>query len=361
MEYRTSIGLDVHARSIRAAAFIPETGEVVERPFDCSAAEIASWARKLPQPARAVYESGPTGFHLARDLESLGVPCSVGAVSKMFRPAGDRVKTDKRDAVFLARMLAVGNIVEVRIPSADEEAARDLTRQREDAREDLTRAKLLLTHFLLRHGIVYSEGKTWTAKYRAWIASLKFENETDQFVFDEYLTGVGMAEQRRNRIDERIRRIAESEPYAERVNRLRCLRGVNVLTAFSLVVEIGDFGRFPSARAFMAYLGLVPSESSSGETVSRGEITKTGNAHIRKLLTEAAWAHSRRYNPTSVTVNGDLSRVSPEVARKADKANRRLHDRYSHLQRKGKNTCLINSAIAREMAGWIWALENEVA
>lgn len=173
MIYRTSIGLDVHARSIAAAAFVPETGEVEQRPFGYDAAAVAEWAAGLPQPARAVYESGPTGFDLKRSLDALGLPCAVGAVSKMLRPSGDRVKTDKRDAVFLARMLAVGNIVEVWCPTPGQEAARDLARARADAREDLMRARHLLSKMLLRKGLVYPGRSAWTKAHREWLRSVE--------------------------------------------------------------------------------------------------------------------------------------------------------------------------------------------
>lgn len=174
MLYRTSIGLDVHARSIAATAFIPETGEIVQKAFPYDAGKVAEWAKGMPQPARCVYESGPTGFDLKRKLDKAGVPCVVGAVSKMLRPSGDRVKTDRRDATFLARMLAVGNIVEVAMPTEATEAARDLARAREDCRHDLMRARHLLSKFLLRKGIVYPGKTAWTKTHREWLGRLEF-------------------------------------------------------------------------------------------------------------------------------------------------------------------------------------------
>jgi len=357
MNYRTSIGLDVHARSIKAAAFVPETGEIIEKSFAYSPLEITEWALTLPGPVRAVYESGPTGFDLARKLMASGIDCEVGAVTKMLRPTGDRIKTDKRDAIFLARMLAVGNIVSVHIPVPEEEAARDVVRAREDAREELTRAKLLLRTFLLRKGIVY-DGATGTKKYERWLDTLTFELADEHFAFDEYLAGIACANQKKLRLDEQIKMRAAQEPYVDRVLRIQCLRGIGTLVAFALVVEIGDFTRFTNARAFMSYLGLVPSESSSGESVSRGGITKTGNTHIRKLLTEAAWLQGRWYSPNSVEVVKNLSSVPAPIAAIAEKANKRLHKRYLHLKGRNKPTCLVNSAVARELAGWIWTLET---
>lgn len=361
MEYRTSVGLDVHARSVRAAAFVPETGEVIERGFKYEPAEIAAWARTLPQPACAVYESGPTGFDLARTLRTFDVECKVGAVSKMLKPAGDRIKIDKRDAVFLARMLAVGNVVECRIPPAEEEAVRDLARAREDARGDLVSAKLTLSMFLLRKGLAYSDGKQWTKRHRLWLRNLEFPTDEEAFVFGEYLAQVNETEQRKKRITERLEEIAGRPEYAERVRALRCIKGIGTVTALTMIVEIGDFARFRSAPAFSSFLGLVPSEDSSGESVRRGAMTKTGNVFVRKLLIEAAWHHSTPYKPTSVTAVAAATGAPASAVAKADKANRRLHDRYERLRRRGKKSCVVMAAIARELACWVWAVETDRA
>ncbi|MCL1846531.1 MAG: IS110 family transposase [Coriobacteriia bacterium] len=245
MNHRTSIGLDVHARSIKAAAFVPETGEIIERSFAYSPLEVTKWALSLPTPVCAVYESGPTGFDLARKLSILGVGCEVGAVTKMLRPAGDRIKTDKLDAVFLARMLAVGNIVSVHIPLPEEEAARDAVRAREDARLELTRSKLLLRSFLLRKGVAYDGGSTSTKKYKRWLDTLHFDLADEQFTFEEYIAGIAQANQKKKRLDEQIKVRATDGLYAERVARIQCIRGIGTLIAFSIVVEIGGFNRFP--------------------------------------------------------------------------------------------------------------------
>lgn len=359
MAYRTSIGLDVHARSVAAAAFIPETGEVVQKSFPYDPWAVAEWAKSMPQPAKCAYESGPTGFDLQRRLAEAGVECCVGAVSKMLRPSGDRVKTDKRDAVFLARMLAVGNIVEVAVPAEATEAARDLARAREDCRHDLVRARHLLSKFLLRKGIAYDSGKSaWTKAHRAWLASLEFADPCERLVFDEYLEGVGALERRRARLDAAIARRAAGPDLAPVVSALRCLRGISTVTAFSIAVEIGDFSRFPDARSFMSYVGLVPSESSSGETVSRGRMTRTGNGHVRTLLVESAWHHARPLGPMSPTAASDAAGVPAAVAEAAARANRRLHDRCGRLRSRGKPANVVNAAVARELAGFVWALAN---
>lgn len=361
MAYRTSIGLDVHSRSIAAAAFVPETGEVIQRAFPYDPQAVAEWARTMPQPARCVYESGPTGFDLQRRLAKAGVECCVGAVSKMLRPSGDRVKTDKRDAVFLARMLAVGNVVEVAVPTEAMEAARDLARAREDCRHDLMRARHLLSKFLLRKGIVYPGRSTWTKAHGEWLDSLEFDDPCEKLVFEEYLESVRSLELRRERLDDAIDRRASRTDLAPVVSAMRCLRGISTVTAFSVAAEVGDFSRFPNARSFMSYVGLVPSESSSGETVSRGGITRTGNGHVRRLLVESAWCHARRYAPMSPTAMADAAGVPAAVAEAAARANRRLHERSEHLRSRGKPANVVNAAVARELAGFVWALARLAA
>ena len=356
MEYRSSIGLDVHARTVAAAAFIPETGEIIEKAFAYDPASIASWAAALPQPACAVYESGPTGFDLKRSLDSLGLPCCVGAVSKMLKPAGERVKTDRRDAAFLARMLAVGNVVECFCPTPAQEAARDLARARADAREDLTAARNRLSKMLLRKGIVYNGRSAWTKAHRAWLRGIELPLAAERLVMSEYLQQVIACEQRRDRLDAAIAEMAAEPEWASLISRIGAVRGVGTVTAFSVAAEIGDFSRFPSATAFMSYLGLVPSEDSTGGKVSRGPITRTGNGHVRTLLVEAAWHHARRWSPLSPTETAKRSGIGPEAARVAAEANRRLHSKAERLRKRGMQASKANVAVARELAGFIWAL-----
>lgn len=355
MTHRTSVGLDVHARSIAAAALDHLTGEVVRRSFAYDPAAVAEWVLSLEGPARCVYESGPTGFDLQRSLSAAGVECVVGAVSKMLRPSGDRVKTDKRDAVFLARMLAVGNVVEVAVPTPAMEAARDLARAREDCREDLMRARHLLSKLLLRKGIVYGDGKAWTKAHREWLTRVELADPCERLVLEEYLEGVRSLELRRARLDAAIAERAKAPDLAPVVSALSCIRGISTVTAFSIAAEVGDFSRFPTARSFMSYLGLVPSESSSGETVSRGKITRTGNGHARTLLVESAWHHARAFSPMSATSLADAHGVPAAVAEAAERANRRLHSRCSHLRAR-KSANLANAAVARELAGFVWAI-----
>jgi len=356
MYYSTSVGLDTHARSIKAAALIHETAEVVEGSFAYDPPALITWIKLLPQPARCVYESGPMGFDLLRKLEAAGIHCSVGAVTKMLRPSGDKIKNDKRDAVFLARMLAVGNIVRVYIPSEDDEAARDLARAREDVRQELTRAKHLLSKFLLRKGILYDEGKrAWTKTHRRWLEHLELPLPTERLVLSEYLISIEEAERRKERLDKAIDNMAQTDRWHSVVSRLCLLRGISTTTAFTVTTEIGDFSRFKNASAFYSFLGLVPSLNESGGSTSRGPITKTGNSHVRKLLIESAWHHRRRYLPSAQVFPED---TPVSVAQVAKKANLRLHDRASHLMSRRVHPCKANTAVAREVAGFVWSLAN---
>lgn len=357
MMYSTSIGLDVHARSISAAAFVFETGEASQRTFGYDPQGVAAWARSLPQPAGCLYESGPTGFDLQRRLLALGLPCHVGAVTRMLRPSGERVKTDRRDALFLSRLLAVGEFVECEPPTPAMEAARDLSRAREDAREALMRARHQLSKFLLRKGHVWPRGRsTWTRAHREWLRSIELADPCERLVLEEYVAQVRECEERRERLDAAIAERSRADDLAGVTSRLCALRGVSTVTAFGIAVEIGGFSRFATPRALMSFVGLVPSESSSGETVSRGRITKTGNSHVRRLLVEAAWHHARPLSPASEADAAASSGLSARAAGIASRANRRLHHRCLDLRARGKGANVTNVAVARELAGFCWAL-----
>ena len=300
MSHATAIGLDVHARSIAAVALSRDTGEVAAKTFGYDPASVAEWILSFDDP-KAVYESGVTGFHLVRALRSLGVDCVVGAVSKMQRPAADRRrKNDRSDAEFLARQLLAHNVVEVFVPDEGTEGARCLSRALEDLREDLTRAKHRLTHLLIRWGHVWNEltpeGRrkgTWTRAHWEWIRSIDLPDACAQEALDYYVSEVRHIESQKKAVEGRIARHAAEERWRARVEALRCLKGVEAATAFAIVVEAGVFSRFDSARSFSSWLGLVPSERSSGERVRRGGITKAGNSHLRKLLVEASWHYAR--------------------------------------------------------------------
>ena len=351
---RTSVGLDVHARSVAAAAIDGVTGEVFRARLVPSPEVVIGWIGSLPAPAAAVYEAGPTGFGLYRALTGAGIRCEVAASSKLTRPSGDRVKTDARDALLLARLLRLDEVVAVSVPSREQEAARDLVRAREAARADLMRARHRLSKLLLRHGIVYSGGKAWTGAHDRWLLRQSFLLAGTQAAFEDAYEAQVLAVGRRDRLDEKITTLALDSEFTPVVRRLSCLRGISTLTAFGLAVEIGDWDRFTGA-SIGAYLGLVPSEHSSGASRSQGSITKTGNGHVRRLLVEAAWHHRKPYRPTAV-LRRRWEQAPPAARARGHAGNRRLHARWaSHAERK-KRPVVTNVAIARELAGWCWSL-----
>jgi transposase len=350
---RTSVGLDVHARSVVAGVLDTATGELWSRRLPAASEAVVAWTVSLPGPVAVAYEAGPTGFGLARALEAVGVRCVVVAPSKLERPAGDRVKTDRRDAERLARLLAIEELPEVRVPSEAEEAARDLVRAREDARVDLMRARHRLSKLLLRHGLVF-EAAARTRAHDRWLHQLRFDQAGLRVAFEEADGAVLAAGARRDRLDLAIAELAATPAWAPLVRRLGCLRGVGVLTAFGLAVEVGDWHRFTGAT-IGAFLGLVPSEHSSGAQRVQGSITKTGNSHARRLLVEAAWHHRKPYRPSVPSQRRQAGQ--PAVVReRAERGNRRLHQRWRRLDARGKRSTVSAVAVARELAGWCWSL-----
>jgi transposase len=350
---RTYVGLDVHARSVVAGVLDAETGEVFARQLPARPEAIIAWLEQQPGPVAVAYEAGPTGFRLARMLDAAGVRCVVVAPSKLERPAGDRVKTDRRDAERLARLLRIGEVPAVRVPTEAEEAARDLVRAREDARGDLMRARHRLSKLLLRQGLVY-DGNAWTREHERWLGRVRFDQPARMSTFREACDAVVEVQARRDRLDLAIIELAAEPPWAVTVARLGCLRGIGVLTAFALAVEIGEWSRFTGAT-IGAYLGLVPSEDSTGQRRSQGAITKTGNSHARRLLVEAAWHHRRPFR-TSRELQRRQQGVDAVIRRRADAGNRRLHQRWRRLDERGKRSTVTAVAVARELAGWCWSL-----
>jgi transposase len=351
---RTSVGLDVHATSVAAAAIDGVTGELFQERLTPSCVHITSWLNKRPGPVAVAYEAGPTGFGLYRHLTEAGIRCEVAAPSKLQKPAGERVKTDAKDALHLARLLRLGEITSVVVPTAAQEAARDLVRAREDCRGDLMRARHRLSKMLLRHGIVYYDGDAWTGKHDLWLRRQRFANALTQATFDSYYDTVLATTARRGHLDEQILATAADSEYTALVRRLGCLRGIATLTGFALAVEIGDWHRF-TGNSIGSFVGLVPSEYSSGTSRHQGPITKTGNGHVRRLLIEAAWHHRARYRPAK-TMRDRWDLATPAARARGDEGNRRLHTRWVRfIDRKKRNT-IANTAIARELAGWCWSL-----
>ena len=352
---RTSVGLDVHARSVVAAAIDGVTGELFRAKLTPAHDHVRGWIRDLPGPVAVTYEAGPTGFGLARVLRADGVRCVVAAPSKLQRPAGDRVKTDARDALHLAKLLRLGEIVEVTVPSVAQEAARDLVRAREDVRGDLMSARHRLSKMLLRQGIVYSGGKAWTGAHDAWLRQQRFELPGLKLAYETAYDTVVSTTDRRDRLDTAIEIMAAESEFTPVVHRLGCLRGVATLTAFGLAVEIGDWHRL-TGRSIGAYLGLVPTESSSGTSRSQGGITKTGNGHARRLLVEAAWKHRARYQPSSRGIRRRWDLAGTPARQRGHAGNQRLHARWQAFDARSKKSVVANAAIARELAGWCWSL-----
>ena len=354
---RTSVGLDVHARSVAAAAIDGVTGELFQAKLTPSHEHIRSWVQDLPGPVAVTYEAGPTGFGLYRALSTAGVRCEVAAPSKLQKPPGERVKTDAKDAIHLARLLRLDQITAVAIPTVDQEAARDLVRAREDCRGDLMRARHRLSKLLLRHGIVYYGGHAWTGKHDVWLRHEALPQLTmrgTRLGFDSDYETVLTVKARRDRLDTEIAQVAAASEYTPLVHRLGCLRGVSTLTGFALAVEIGDWHRF-TGRTIGSFVGLVPCEYSSGSSRVQGSITKTGNTHARRLLVEAAWHHRPRYR-IGKTMR-DRWDLAPAAARvRGDEGNRRLHQRWVGFIERRKRDTVANVAIARELAGWCWSL-----
>lgn len=353
----TAVGLDVHKRSVSACAIDGRGGQVWTRRFGHDPAGLVGWLRGLPGPLEVVYETGPTGFWLARLLDGEGFGCRVLAASKIPRAPGERVKTDARDARALAVLVAGGvDLSAARVPTLDEEHARDLTRGRDDVRRELARHRQHVDGLLLRRGLVW-DGSAWTKGHMEWLARQDMGSPLSRAVYADALGQVLSARSRLADLDRLIARAAAESAFAPVVRALWCLRGVDVLTGFALAVEVGDWSRFGSGRQLSSFLGLVPSEHSSGESRSQGGMAKTGNSHARRLLVEAAWHHARPFNPASVALaRRRAERPDPLVRAVADKANRRLAARWDSFRRRGKRAVAANGAIARELACWCWEL-----
>jgi transposase len=350
-----AVGLDVHARSIRLAAV--RADELLEErtlPYDEETVERL--LRRWPS-VRCCYEAGPTGFGLYRHLNERGIDCAVVAPGLVPQRPGDRVKTDPRDARKLARLLAGGLLEPIHVPSPELEAARDLVRAREDARLDRMRDRHRLSKFCLRHGRLLP-GLSWSVARRKWLSEQRFEHPAEQVTFDTYLHAVDLVDARIEALEQAIRETAEQAPWRELVSRLRCLRGIDTLTALALVAEIGDFNRFTCAQEFMAFVGLVPSEHSSGEKRRQGSITKVGNAHVRRLLIESAW-HARRRPKVGYELARRQRGHDAIVVERSWRCQQRLYQRWQRMAGRGKPQQKIVVACARELAGFAWAIATE--
>jgi len=363
--YGAYVGLDVHKDTIAVA--VAECGRGQPDYFG----EIANTSKrvgKLIERLSAkyggeqllfVYEAGPCGYGLYRQLLASGHACEVVAPSLIPRKAGERVKTDRRDALGLARLSRSGELAAVWVPGQEQEAIRDLTRAREDMKTMETRARQQLGAFLLRHGRVYDGGKSrWTQAHFRWLERVKFDSPIQQMVLQEYIDTVKDAQRRVAGLEDQMRQALADWSLRPVVEGLMALRGVSLITAMTVLAELGDISRFDSPRQLMAYLGLVPSEHSSGPSRRQGAITKTGNGHVRRVLVEAAWNYRFPARKTR-TIEQRAEKTSAAIQAIAWAGQKRLCGRYRRLAEAGKVNKQVTTAVARELTGFIWAIACE--
>jgi transposase len=353
----THVGIDAHKKDLFVAMLVGDQKAPVTWQLANEAQAVRRLVRKLereaPGAVHVCYEAGPCGYALQRQLTTTRVRCQVIAPALIPRKPGERVKTNRRDARKLAALLRAGLLTEVRPPTPEEEAVRDLCRARDDAREDRQRSRHRLGKLLLRRGLHYS-GRNWTRAHRVWIEGLAWAQPAERVVVDDYLLAIDQVEARLTELDARLADVAQREPYREPVGWLRCFRGIDTLTAICLVGELHDFRRFQSPRALMAYVGLVPGEHSSGETHRRGRITRAGNALVRRLLVETAWHYQHRPS-VGVALTRRRKGQPSRVIAIADKAQQRLCGRFRRLAAGHKLAPKIAVAVARELVGFLWA------
>ena len=355
------IGLDVHRDSIVIAVAVKDgkPADVLGPVPNDIPALIKRLLRLAPaESLRCCYEAGPTGLVLARRLQEVGIACAVIAPSLIPVQPGARVKTDRRDAQKLAQYLRSGDLTPIHVLDPATEAIRDLARSRDDAKRAERASRQQLSKFLLRHGRWFEGRSTWGPKHLAWLAAQHFDNLAQQDVMNDYREAVEMATARVGRLTARLAERVATWEKAPLVTALQALRGVELVTAATLVSEVGDFRRFRSASELMSFVGLVPSEHSSGQSRRQGRITRTGNSHVRWILVESAW-HYRRQPRMSKAIRERNDKVSAAVRAIAWKAQHRLHKRMYRLMANGKPATQAATAVARELTGFVWAIARE--
>jgi transposase len=352
----THLGLDVHKDTISVGVLRPDQQVPDVERIAHDEASVRRLVGRLGDPGmlRACDEAGPTGFELARLLHRLDVRCQVIAPSLIPRAPGDKVKTDRRDCRRLARLHRAGELVAIRIPTLQEEAVRDLCRTRADMVEDLGRARQRLGKFLLRHGRPWRGGSTWTRAYQTWLGSQRFDHPALTQTFGHYLAAVEVRNTQLDAVEADLADWCGRPPFDWQVVRLAAYRGVTRLGALTLAAEVADWRRFVTANAFMGFCGLVPSEYSSGGSVHRGRLTKAGNAHLRRQLVESAWAYQHRPK-VGVELGRRQQGLDPEVVARAWAAQQRLSGRFCALAARKNTKSIVAAAIARELAGFLWA------
>lgn len=357
------IGMDVHKKSIDIAiAYEGRDGQVLHYgKIDGTLLALDKVVRKLVSKGGRLhfaYEAGPCGYQIYRHLTAKGFDCMVVAPSMIPKQSGNRTKNDRRDALMLARLHRSGDLTAVYVPAPEDEAMRDLTRAREDAKEDEKKSKQRLSAFLLRNGCSYSGRTPWSRAHRGWLADIKMAHASQQIVLQEYIDAYEQCKLRVERITEQIRALLPQWRMYPVVQALQSLRGVSLIVATTTVAEIGSFKRFGHPEQLMQYLGLMPSEHSTGERIKRGPITKTGNHHVRRMLTEASWAYRLRARISRPLLKRQEG-LPQKIRDIAWKAQVRLCARYRHFWVKGKAKQVIITIIARELCGFIWAIAIE--
>jgi len=359
----TYVALDTHKKDHKIAISFANQTDIVEASVKNTADDIRKFISKLKKhPAseiRFCYEAGVCGFTLKRRIEVLGCQCVVIAPSLTPIKPGDKIKTDRRDAKKLLNLFKAGLLTEVHAPDQQQESARELTRCRETAKENLKRIRHQLLKFLTRHGYLYTDGHHWTNKHINWLRNLEFDNLLLKDVFDSFLTEMQHCMQRLDSLDRDVEKLAKSEIYREIVSLCCCMYGIDTLTAITLITEIFDFGRFSRPGELMSYLGLTPSEHSSGQREHKGSITKTGNKRIRRLLIETSWHYRHPYKVTNAGLRKRRVGQPQWAIDLADRAGQRLRKRYWYLLNHGKPPCKATVAVARELAGFLWAMFKE--
>jgi transposase len=357
-ESTTFVAFDQHAATTMAAVLLPGQRTPALHPMTSDLGELRRFVRRLRASGglRCCYEAGPCGFELQRALATDGVPCDVIAPALIPRRPGDRIKTDRRDASQLAVLYRAGALTTIHIPTEQEEAARDLLRCREDIRADLLRARHRLSKFLLRHGRRFTgTKKAWSKRHETWLRAQMWAIPALDQTHWAYLRAVDEAVARLRAVEADLQALLTLEPLRARVERLRCFRGIDDLTALTIAAEFGDPRRFPTAPSTMAFVGLVPSEHSSGGKRAQGAITKTGNAHLRRVLVEAAW-HYRHHPFVGRALQRRQADAPPDVVARAWTAQQRLHRKYARLAARGKPKQHVVTAVARELTGFVWAV-----
>ena len=353
------VGMDVHKATIAVSVAEAGGGEVRYLGEIANTAEAISklvrQLRKGDAELSFCYEAGPCGYGIHRQLTEMGWEGQVVPPSQIPKKAGGRVKTDRRDSMMLARLQRAGEMTAVWVPNDEQEALRDLTRAREDMKSLQLKAKQRLSAFLLRYGKSYGGKSNWTQAHFRWLEEVKFTHPLQQAVFQEYVDTVRAMSKRVDGLDRQLETSAAESAFWPMIEAMMALRGVSLLTATTVVAEIGDLHRFASAPQLMAYLGLVPSEHSSGATKSRGSITKTGNGHVRRVLVEAAWTYRHPARKTA-HLERRAERAPEEVQEIAWKAQKRLCGRYRTMEARGKLKVQACTAISRELAGFVWAI-----